>query len=199
MSAVRVEKLKSLLSRVQERRAAPRLREVAASAPTVPQPSPEPVLGVANTMQDLRQVSASLPEPVKEAPLVLEDVQLSAAEPIPLVTRKPESARSLTPAASAPPAAARPVETGGPAREQELKRSSDLFESVPPLAAATEPASLPPAQPAPEAPLIAPTARVEAPLLSRSEPVVRVVSSPRVEAPKSFGELLEASLSLRPR
>jgi hypothetical protein len=29
--------------------------------------------------------------------------------------------------------------------------------------------------------------------------VVRAVSAPRVEAPKSFGELLEASLALRPR
>jgi hypothetical protein len=50
-----------------------------------------------------------------------------------------------------------------------------------------------------EAPLTAPSARVEPLPLASSKPVVRAVSAPVVETPKTFGELLELSLSLRPR
>ncbi len=198
MSAARVERLKSLLSRVQERRAAPRVRGlVAVPAPVAAPPEPvapapsshEPGLGVANTMQDLRQISVSSPEPVHEAPLVLEGVQRGAPAPTPPAAHTAATARTTAPTANdlAPTPAARPAEP-------------ELLESIPPLSAEPELESLPPAAALQEeAPLSAPSARVEAPLLSRSEPVVRVVSSPRIEAPKSFGELLELSLSLRPR
>ena len=184
MSAAQVERLRSLLSRVQERRAAPRVRELASvPAPAEPTAPARSALGVANTMPDLRQVSVASPEPVNEAPLMLEEVQRSAA-----ATHRPETARTSAPTANdllpTPASAAPPAEP-------------DALETIPPLPAEAELESLPPA--APEVPLSAPSARVEAPLLSRAEPVVRVVSSPRIEAPKSFGELLDLSLSLRPR
>jgi hypothetical protein len=44
-----------------------------------------------------------------------------------------------------------------------------------------------------------PTARIEPQPAAAADSVVRVVAPPRVEAPKTFGELLETSLSLRPR
>jgi hypothetical protein len=49
-----------------------------------------------------------------------------------------------------------------------------------------------------EAPLAGPSHKLEpAPILAQGAPV-RIVSSARQEAPKTFGELLELSLSLRP-
>jgi hypothetical protein len=192
MSAARVEQLKSLLARVQERRAAPRVSAVAVVSAPAPAHSvaevrvrantPEPTLqppttdarAVAKTVADLRQVSLA-PEPLTAAapPLELDDMQGMEPQSVAPVARKLESERTTARTANDLPAT--------PVSEPEL-------ESLPPLP-----------MPAPEAPLMAPSARVEAPLLARSEPVVRVVSSPRIEAPKNFGDLLEASLSLRPR
>ncbi len=189
MSAARVEQLKGLLARVQERRAAPRLRvepgaqaaaRSATSGPEAPSSADAASRAVAHTMLDLRQVPVSMPEPAQAvAPLVLEDMP-SRLEP---ASRKSES-----PSTTASTVADLPVAPPPP--------------SPVPVARELEPETLPPvalAEPAAEVPLTAPTARVEAPLLARSEPVVRVVSSPRIEAPKNFGDLLEASLSLRPR
>lgn len=212
MSAARVEQLKTLLARVQERRAAPRLRVEVPMPVAVPSPaavaSPaavpssvetgavareQPVdtsrAAVANTVLDLRQVPVTMPEPPSvAAPLVLEDLPLKA-EPV----RKPETDRTTAPTVADLPPATPPA----PA----IVTRETQPESLPPVVPveATRPVREKIPEPAPEAPLTAPSARVEAPLLARTEPVVRVVSSPRIEAPKNFGDLLEASLSLRPR
>lgn len=66
----------------------------------------------------------------------------------------------------------------------------------PPTQRDLKPAGL--AEPPAEAPLSAPTQKLEpAPIATQTTPV-RIVSSARQEAPKTFGELLEQSLSLRP-
>jgi hypothetical protein len=50
-----------------------------------------------------------------------------------------------------------------------------------------------------EAPLVAPSQTIEASPLAQGAAPARAVSAARIEAPKTFGELLERSLSLRPR
>ena len=47
--------------------------------------------------------------------------------------------------------------------------------------------------------LLAPSQRLEPSPLSAAAAPARAVSAPRIEAPKSFGELLELSLGLRPQ
>jgi hypothetical protein len=51
----------------------------------------------------------------------------------------------------------------------------------------------------PEAPLTAPSQTIEAPPLTLGAQPARAVSAARIEAPKTFGELLERSLAMRPR
>ncbi|MFT3923631.1 MAG: hypothetical protein QM778_13960 [Myxococcales bacterium] len=235
MSAARIEQLKSLLARVQERKAAPRLRPlstpVAVSSAAPAAVSVVPVnseAAVAKTIQDLRQVTVSLPEPpAPVAPLTLDDVGPAAFEAAPAVVQaapvappasagatarsKAPTADDLLPTPSAPPvtspASVAPVPAPisvapvpPSAKEPPPAPAVKALErepSVETLVGTPEPMFETAA--AVEAPLTAPSARVEAPLLSRAEPVMKVVSSPRIEAPKNFGDLLEASLSLRPR
>jgi|GEM_PF-6108883 len=216
MSAARIEQLKSLLSRVQERRSQPRLRAAVAPAPV--NVGLDAAVGVAKTIPDLRQVNVSMPEPPAAAAALTLDEMLES--PTGLVQAPPPAAPSvrataptvedLAPAPAAPAsaelapsvAAAPPAPASvssiapspavaAPEPELELAPSVETLIGTPERIFETAPAV--------EAPLTAPSARVEAPLLSRAEPVVKVVSSPRIEAPKSFGDLLDASLSLRPR
>jgi hypothetical protein len=195
MSAARMNKLKALLGRVQERRAAPRLKAVPAAPEPVVSLAPEP----SSTLPDVLRVTAPPPEAV-------------TTPPPELVTMPPAAARAEEVAAflhsSAPPNAS---------RGSEATRSAPTVEDLPPMPAldtlppipdfgeepegpVTEPP--PPAAPAvalAEPVLTAPSARIEPQPMAPAEPVVRVVAPPRVEAPKTFGELLEVSLALRPR
>jgi hypothetical protein len=240
MSAARIDQLKSLLARVQERRAAPRVRSLAPvvpvavpvvraresnpslapaaqpSVPAVPVTHKPPVtdasLGVAKTIQDLRQVSVSPPEPATPPVLDLALGDMFAAE-----ARAPsQEASEAKHAPASEPAARSPLTRAAPTvNDLEALTASEppsavtrgsegalkpvppfdpVFDSEPPTSATLVSAPELEAEPIL---LTAPSARVEAPVLARSEPVVRMVSAPKVEAPKSFGDLLELSLSLR--
>lgn len=109
-----------------------------------------------------------------------------------------EVARAHEPAPAAEPRRSSSIQPAieldfeGPARTEPPLTLKTPTSTVPPAAPASEPRAstevLPPAQarfvPSPAQPFDA---------------AVKVVSSPRVEVPKSFGELLELSLSLRPK
>lgn len=191
MSAVRLEKLKSLLSRVQERRAAPRLSAVA------------PV----SKGQDAEADGAALLESA-EVPAAAHDVSPVLRPELPAkpveAGRVSEDARRLAHAptlgnmppapAAKPPAGAKRAEPAAaqPAMPVEAKAAADE-RALPAVEPAREVARVE------DAPLTAPSARVEAAPVASSKPVVRAVSAPAVETPKTFGDLLELSLSLRPR
>lgn len=189
MSSARIDKLKGLLARVEQRRAQPRLRAVpspvaaAVAAPAAAASEDADADDFAKTDPPpallLTEKKPAKPpaSPLEDAMALLDqsgplDVQ-ALAEPIAM---KPASdARPAEwPRAPEPPARPRPPEPEPP---------------VAPLAAA-------PVEPSP---LTAPTQSIEPSPLSAAVAPARVVSTVRVEAPRSFGELLELSLALRPR
>jgi len=169
MSQSQVSKLNTLLARVQQRRNEPRLVAVGVSAQTS-----------ANT--NLATPGLELAKPIPEAP---------KRPPIEEVIAPTAPSSIPPPASSMPPPAAPMLRTPLPA-------SRPSTSTVPPAGpehlgrAATE--VLPAAELGPAAPLrVAPSPALP------FESAVRVTSSPRVDAPKSFGELLELSLALRPK
>lgn len=214
MSRARIEKLEALLKRVEARRAAPRLQ-------VIPQPPPQPM----KAAPIVEPVSASLPAPAFE-PATLPPVQEPArksvsmtpledamaqldnsgplplealSEPIPAPRREslpqpfPEEAES----------AEQPIELTQPARKTGLREPTLAFETPKLAARELRPIGEPPAElraAPPEvvvAPLTAPSQTIQATALPKAQPA-RVVSPARIAVAKTFGELLDVSLSLRP-
>jgi hypothetical protein len=215
-SSVRLEKLKSLLKRVEERRAKPRLHAVAApraAAPAArtteelfaapPPAAPEPARPAAKSpLEDaigdfgtdaLDARARALAEPIttpKGVPRAPEPV--APREPEPLVTYRPEPV-SMPARPSLPTGA--PI---APVVPLQIATASTNLSSKVTLEFGVPRIELPPA-PVPVGDLPGPTQTIEsAPLAGKASPA-RAVSAAHVETPKSFGELLELSLALRPR
>jgi hypothetical protein len=193
MSAARIQKLKSLLSRVQERRAEPRTAVRRGAIAAVLDPA---LQGSApQAQQELRVVPPPAPaQPRVERSELPEALAPSSAPP---GNRGSEQSRSAPTVEDLP---ALPPLDALPATPQPLTQSLEPA-PIPAAPAARKPEPLPVVQPAPEPePVVsAASARVEPSAPRAAEPVARAVSAPRVEAPRSFGDLLELSLSLRPR
>jgi hypothetical protein len=171
MSQARVQKLHTLLARVQQRRNEPRLVPVGVSAQAS-----------ANT--NLSSRALELAKPIPEQPTLPPIEEVIA----------PTTPSSVPPPASSIPPVLPPL----PAMRTPLPPSKPSTSTVPPASheqlgrATTE--VLPAAAPTPATPVrVAPS-----PVLP-FDSAVRVTSSPRMDAPKSFGELLEQSLALRPK
>jgi hypothetical protein len=212
-SSARLEKLKSLLKRVEERRVKPRLHAVAApraagraaeeerfAAPPPAAPEParpaakgplEDAIGDFGTdALDVRALAEPITTP-KGVPRAPEPA--AAREPEPLVTYRPEPLSM--------PAARPSLPTGSPIAPVvpiQLATASTNVSSKVTLEFGVPRVELPPA-PVPVGDLAAPTQTIESAPLAGRAPPARVVSAARVETPKSFGELLELSLALRPR
>lgn len=226
----RLEKLKTLLARVEERKNQPRLRAVPpALQPTAPsneasfaEPAtasrvaslpPErpqkqvPTTPLEDAMADLSptQGLGGVPTPVPGAPGNLE---LDAFE----APAKPAAARSVS---TLPQPVARATQvTAPPAPPSDAFARDPFASSLPPASAAADassareniPTPVPGAEPsvpvAPEAEPVAlseASARIAPEPASAKGPIVTAVSPARVEAPKTFGELLERTLALRVR
>lgn len=196
MSALR--KLEQLLSRVQERRAAPRAATLA--------PVDLPMQGL--------EPPFSTPPPstgrISKAP-ALTPLEESMEQVVP-VERPREAPRAFE--AKAPPAPApdsdelflddfEPPPTIIPAASVPAARSAPVVPAQAPMPAqapiaAPAPVTAPPVAVAAPAPITAATARIApAAALSTASPVA-VTTQARAFEPKSFGELLDLSLALRP-
>lgn len=175
MSTARIQKLNALLARVREKRGEPRLLRI-------------PGAGA--------QESANTNITEREGPML---VSTSAAPPPALRSEAPRA-----PAAVEPPPP-RPTSSIQPAAL--LESEAPEAKTEPPLQLKTPSSTVPPAA----MPAVEPTARASTEVLPAApvrvapapavpfDSAVKVVSSPRIEAPKTFGELLELSLSLRPK
>ena len=151
--------------------------------------------------------------PVPSGELSLDDFELARPAPAPAPARAPAPAPAAEKKRVEPPAAKAP-----PPDDDDL--FGDPFASRPPPAApipvATPASPVPVPMPAPVAAPVpqpvamptpapqpvqlgAPSARIAADPAAASAPVARAVSPVRTEAPNTFGELLERTLSLRPR
>jgi hypothetical protein len=187
----RIEKLRSLLARVEQRRAEPRLVAVSGghalssantnlATPAQPSlrrdtplelaPRPTPTLAPSPTPSSLEEAFApSAPSSIPPPPPSLhepEDWLRSSLPPPP--TLPPQGPSSTVPPAALPP---------GPQ---------------------TLPAERPAARSATEVLPAAPSRIAPSPALP-FDSAVRVTSSPRLDVPKTFGELLDLSLALRPK
>ena len=172
MSRARIEKLNTLLSRVRERRAEARLVQLPGAS----------ALTSANT---------NLAEP--DRPLLSE-----APRPASSTDAQPEAAASPRRTSSIQPAV---TEADAVAQRSEppvhLKTPTS---TVPPPSLPAEPASAHDAAQRPSVEVIPPAPQRIAPSSALPfDAAVKVVSSPRIEAPKTFGDLLEQSLALRPK
>lgn len=259
MSTARLDRLRALLTRVEQRKAQPRLRAVPSAAPqplavasiakapppedeelsfdTIPpaaEPATVPPAAAAPSVQPLAPQPARTPlpsrpaatSPIEEAvaqlPERVEDsgpLEVQAlAEPITTPEEREEHDTEPPP----PPPAFDPhvmvthrpdaklslpdIELIGAPAAPTFVQAGPTF--VPPsggreptLEFATGPKAAPRAIEVGTAePILlqAPSATIEASLPSVAQ-AARAVSQVRIEAPKSFGELLELSLSLRPR
>jgi hypothetical protein len=200
----RIDKLKTLLARVEQRRAEPRLVAVSGGH----------AVSSANT-------NLATPQPTLRAQTPLELAPRPAATP------------ALVPPAPTPPAPTSPAPTPSVPASFEEAFASSAPSSIPPpsfheaqsrqLSSLPPPPTLPPSGPSSTVPPSAlptgtqarsadrPAARSTTEVLpaapSRIGPspalpfdsAVRVTSSPRLDVPKTFGELLEQSLALRPK
>jgi hypothetical protein len=206
-----VDQLKALLSRVEERRNGPRLRAVPPAVAATPAP--------ANEVRHAERISA-LPERKPPAgPTPLEHAIAGGLSPTPIPGMKKPSSDELvlddfeppqTAVARAPGGGPRGGETAhrtAPTMPQTDPFAGDPFASPPPPAPAPRPSPAAAPAPAAKAPVAAapapaptaPTARIAAPEPAANVPVARAVTRARVETPRTFGELLDLSLSLRPR
>jgi hypothetical protein len=213
MASARLEKLRSLLKRVEERRGKPRLHAVAAPRVSMDDEDLPPTMRPAPTPPPARPATAKSP---------LEDALGDFGSGTPLeVTALAEPINA--------PRSAPPQGVPGPSAPQRPAPVSPAVRAptpAPPRAPTPAPAPLAPVVPIQQAPVVAssrvtlefekprlppvearapagdlsaPTQTIEpAPLASGAAPV-RAVSELRAEAPKSFGELLDLSLALRPR
>lgn len=200
MSRSRMEKLKQLLSRVEQRRAAPRLTAIAGAntggaAVEARGPAREPHRPAAEPGAHLREV----PPPAAQAPKPMTSLEQALNQEAPSSIPPPPprgEARDITREQAIVEARARsegeaPVPTSLPPTPEppELKPPNSTVPPVSAEAVARAGTEVLPPVPA----RIAPSPAVP------YDSAVQVVSSPRIDAPKSFGELLEQSLALRPR
>jgi DNA polymerase-3 subunit gamma/tau len=233
----RVEKLRALLGRVEERRAQPRLHKVPAQfSPALPSnqaavaervsaapdlrgpgapvvervsavperqakpPAPTPLEGAIAHLSPAARDAAPTPVPGQLQPssdLVLDDLDppMARAKAAPQPAVSAPTARLSRPVLEPP---TKVVSKIPPEPAADLFASDPFAPSVPPGPPSSPPTAVVPAAPAVPAPLTSPTARVAPPEMSASAPVARAVSPARVESPKTFGELVERTLALRP-
>jgi len=189
MSRNRVEKLNSLLQRVQQRRAEPRLVAVSGGN----------ALASANTNLEQRETARGL-EVAPMAP--------RAPAPAPTLMEALSSELTLdsTPPPAAPAASAQPERRPNAAAPAAPDTQPPAVRSEPPAQLKTPTSTVPPPVSGSEALQrattevlpAAPTRIAPAPAVP-FDAAVKVVSSPRFEHAKTFGELLEQSLALRPK
>jgi hypothetical protein len=185
MSRNRVEKLNSLLQRVQQRRAEPRLVAVSGGNP----------ISSANTNLQQREAPRALEVAPRPAANLLEALgsELTLDSTPPPV---PAAAAVATPVERrpAPPAPAAPDTQPPAARSEPPAQLKTPTSTVPPPVTAADALQRATTEVLPPTPLrVAPSPPVP------FDAAVKVVSSPRIEQPKTFGELLEQSLALRPK
>jgi hypothetical protein len=190
----RVEKLKALLAKVEQRRAEPRLVAVSGGHS----------LSSANTNLATPAVAK------REAPLEL----APRPAPVPSLPEPPSFEEALAPPPSSiPPPSVHEADTKlrsslppphvGAVRAPQVPGPSS---TVPPAslrshtdeAPASTPAERPAARSSTEVLPATPARIAPSPALPFDSAVV-VTSSPRLDTPKTFGELLELSLALRPK
>ncbi|MCB9613731.1 MAG: hypothetical protein H6722_14910 [Sandaracinus sp.] len=227
MSAARIEKLESLLARVQRNRDLPR----EAAEPKRPLPSTPLELAVESAELSL---PSDVPPPMDEAVAVATPATATPAAGTP---RSPSFAKLEIPAAALDdepelvvseasgefdvdvddgeelptippppdePVAASPASPGFkpvelPPAELEIAVVAPEPPATPPVVAPPAPVAAPPAVavPAVAAPAVAEPIAATPPVASAA--VAKVVAAAPVAAPKTFGELLDRALSLRPR
>jgi hypothetical protein len=170
-SQQRIAKLNQLLARVEQRRQEPRLLSVAGLARDPAARSEN--TNVAAKAPAVRAVPAEAPDSFDEA-----------------------FADLTGPSSMPPPAPAAPVAAAAVHVPSEERASSSLPPPAPVAAALGT--SEPPQRSATEV-LPAVQARIPPSPALPFDSAVRVTSSPRIDAARSFGELLELSLSLRPK
>jgi hypothetical protein len=213
-----VDQLRALLSRVETRRNAPRLRPVPAAsalggAPVAPANDARPAERVS-----VERISAPPERAKPPSPTPLENAIAGGLSPTPVPSGQPsgelvlddfEPPQRAVSRATAPatPRGGETAHRGAPTMPQTDPFTLDPFASSPPPAPAApaRPQPTPAAAAAPAAPAArptpptAPSARIAAPEPASSGPVARAVTRARVDTPRTFGELLELSLALRPR
>jgi hypothetical protein len=179
----RVEKLKALLAKVEQRRAEPRLVAVAGHAVSANTNVATPAAAKQAAPLELAPRPGPAAVPAHIEPPSFEDVLAPppSSIPPPSVHEAPTKVRSSLP----PPntAATRAPQAAGPSS------------TVPPAAT---PAERPAARSTTEVLPAAPSRIAPSPALPFDSAVL-VTSSPRLDTPKTFGELLEQSLALRPK
>jgi hypothetical protein len=195
----RIDKLRGLLARVEQRRAEPRLVAVSGH-------------GASSANTNVAPVARTREAPLELAPKVAVSREASAPAPV-AAPAAAERVVAVAPAPSSMP----PPPLGGP--------ETKLHSSLPPPARTPAPAdasqtgapssTIPPAANAPPAALsgaahdaqarstteilpAVPTRIAPSPALP-FDSAVRVTTQPRIETAKTFGELLEQSLALRPK
>jgi hypothetical protein len=170
----RIEKLKVLLARVEQRRAEPRLVAVSNASAL---PSANTNVAGARPLELAPSVRAApAQEPIAPtAPSSIPPPPSTRSSSLPPMTRTPLPPPPSTAASSSVP----PAHSSEP-----LSRAHTEV-----LPATQLPAAPPPTTPT----RIAPTP------VTAAEPAVFATSAARVEAPRTFGELLERSLALRPK
>ena len=190
----RVEKLKALLAKVEQRRAEPRLVAVSGGA----------AVSSANT--NLATPAAAR----REAPLEL--ARPPAPAKVPTQPEPPTFEDSLAPPSSIPPPSVHEAETKlrsslPPPHVGARVPQAPTPSSPGPRADEPRTSTIPPAQRPADRPAARSTTEVLPATPSRIAPspalpfdsAVLVTSSPRLDTPKTFGELLEQSLALRPK
>ncbi len=224
MSNAGVQRLERLLSRVQERRAGPRAAPAAAGAaaisantrPTQPRSTlaPEPAFSTPPPNTG-RLSKPPAPTPLEESMEMLvpperpretqpntfeakpeqqpdsDELFLDDFEPPPTIA-PPAVARTAAPA-RAPIAAPATIAPAAPAQAP-----AAVAQPAPAAAPRPEPAQAPPALAQQAAPITSATARIVPAAPVASAAPVATVSQARSIEPKSFGELLDLSLALRP-
>lgn len=176
----RVQKLKALLERVQEKRRAPRVVAIR---------TPDDDLSSSLSSDDRR---SSLPSERPSRPSLSTPLEDAMAELSPASGVRPWGMETPIPGALPAPTDELTLEDFAP---------PPPVRQAPKSAAPTAPPPAPPPEPvhAPEPALSAPTARIEPEPVTTPESVVRAVSPHRTAKPKTFGDLIELTLSLRPR
>lgn len=178
----RIEKLKVLLARVEQRRAEPRLIAVSNAGAL---PSANTNVAAARALE-LAPTARSRPEePRASTPAPLQEAFAPTAPSS--IPPPPPSTRS----SSLPPMTRTPL----PPPPSAAHSSSNS--SVPP--ASNEPLSRANTEVLPAAQVPAAPTRIAPTPVTSTEPAVVATSAARIEAPKTFGELLERSLALRPK
>lgn len=185
----RVEKLKALLAKVEQRRAEPRLVAVAGHAVSANTNVAAPAAAKQAAPLELAPRPAPAPVPAHSEPPSFDDVLAPppSSIPPPSVHEAPTKVRSSLPPPNTAATPARAPQASGPSS------------TVPPAATPAErPAARSTTRSTTDMLPAAPSRIAPSPALPFDSAVL-VTSSPRLDTPKTFGELLEQSLALRPK